>query len=152
VLKKILQEKHREEGDEEQIKLPDPTTAQLFEIVLAARKTEDPGVSLLYCALQAHRPLLAVIAACFESSAVSKLDCMISWLCASCPSALADFRYSFQSAILPPNDHCYSDTQNVMNVTLGADMKWESWTVHDLGDVVVSLCKQQVSLLAALVN
>jgi hypothetical protein len=75
VVKKLLLDRKMSFGDEEEdIEIPDPTTSQLFEIVLAARKTLNPSVTLLYSALQSNRPLLAVIAGIVAHSMLDSIS------------------------------------------------------------------------------
>ncbi len=83
--------------------------ADVLQIVNAASKRQQPGHALLLQAYYTKRPLLAIVAACFEGIAIlstsfrthtfifldaKPLDCFMQWLGSKCDSLMTIYSYA----------------------------------------------------------
>lgn len=93
----------------------------IIQIVNAASKKPQPGRALLMQSYYTSRPLLAIIAACFED--VKPLDCFMQWLCSKCEPMLANIHsHAMVSVGGFDSFDIYEDT-----VVTQATEEWRGW-------------------------
>ncbi|XP_064396222.1 spatacsin-like isoform X6 [Halichondria panicea] len=98
----------------------------LFSALLKCQADKTPWRSLLAHAIALERPLLAVLAACYENT--SMVPCMCVWLYSTLGETVMKSATQLLG-IVPQGDE---------SLRFCADLQWREWTLHDLSLLLIS--------------
>lgn len=142
----------------EYITCPNVLSDDLFDIAFACQKMASPGRCLLVLAIQRQRPLLAVLATCYQDVNLTEACC--AWLYASCPKQLKYIDFMMQvgqatasGSAVPSSASSQATLSSPPLPSLGSatggaradrfQVPWKKWSLEDLSFIIMALCQSQ---------